>query len=333
MRHQHFSMRQPDRWELLEDSALDLASPLDQGIVLEGGEGHQFPELEPKLSFHEALPSWNVDLDDGMGFVVEVQVAPAGQGDGSPWMRIGSFGSAIPVERQEDGWPEGSVETDILRCAARQGRCQLRLRAFGREGRVAVRRMNVCLTDRSTASLAVQASVPSISRIPVPFRSQQVEEESVRSRICSPTSVAMLLEFRGVNRPTIEVARRLFDPAHDTYGNWSRAVQGAYTFGVPGLVARFSSWSEVEPLLRRGQPLVVSIGVRGGELTGAPYRSTAGHLLVLVGLDGEAGVLVNDPAFSSAAEGVRVYSRDQLEVAWLRRGGTAYILLPSDRPQ
>ncbi|MFH0944688.1 MAG: C39 family peptidase, partial [Planctomycetota bacterium] len=285
MRHFHVSLRQPDRWEPLQNSALDLAPPLDREILLEGGDVRLFPELEPEFSFHEALPSWNVDLDEGMGFVVEVRVATAVRGGWSPWMRIGSFGSEIPVEHGDFGWPDGSVEVDILCSAVKQSRYQQRLCAFGRGGCVVARRMTVCLTDRSRASAAGPSSIQPVPRIPVPFRSQQSEEGAIRSRICSPTSVAMVLEYRGITCSTIEVAWRLFDAAHDTYGNWSRAVQGAHTFGVPGLVVRFSAWSEVESVLRRGQPLIVSIGVGEGRLTGAPYRSTAGHLLVLAGLD------------------------------------------------
>jgi hypothetical protein len=144
----------------------------------------------------------------------------------------------------------------------------------------------------------------------------------------APTSLAMLLAFRGVERPTLEVAQRAFDARHDLYGNWTRNVQAAWSFGVPGHLARFADWKGVAAELERGQPLVISIAAKAGELAGAPYASTEGHLLVVTGFDGKGGVLVNDPAAEDAAKGKRVYRADELAKVWLARGGTAYVLRP-----
>jgi hypothetical protein len=108
-------------------------------------------------------------------------------------------------------------------------------------------------------------------------------------------------------------------------------VQGAYSFGVPGYVARFGAWSEVRERLAAGQPLVISIAAGPGELTGAPYPSTDGHLLVVSGLEAPDRVLVHDPAAADASQGVTSYARAELERAWLARGGTAYVLLQKER--
>src|SRR5690606_38594615 len=167
--------------------------------------------------------------------------------------------------------------------------------------------------------------------LPISFRSQRVEEPSIAGRICSPTSVAMVLAYRGVEVPTAEVASRIFDGAHGIYGNWSRAVQSAFTWGVPGYLARFSRWEDVERAIASGQPLIVSIRVRPGELPGAPYPSTAGHLLVITGFDDDGNVLVNDPAASDARLGQIAHSRERFENVWMRNGGTSYVLLASKR--
>jgi hypothetical protein len=75
-----------------------------------------------------------------------------------------------------------------------------------------------------------------------------------------------------------------------------------------------------------GQPLIISIAAKPGQLRGAPYESTAGHLLVLCGLDEHGKVLVNDPAAISRQAGQLAYFREDLETVWLARGGTAYVL-------
>ncbi|PYP99333.1 MAG: hypothetical protein DMF83_30930, partial [Acidobacteria bacterium] len=62
-----------------------------------------------------------------------------------------------------------------------------------------------------------------------------------------------------------------------------------------------------------------------GELGGAAVAATSGHLLVLVGLEGDT-VLVNDPAAPTAASVPRRYRADELGNAWLARGGIGYVL-------
>ena len=89
---------------------------------------------------------------------------------------------------------------------------------------------------------------------------------------------------------------------------------------------RLSSWRAAEHFLARGIPLVVSVRVESGELRGAPYSETAGHLLVITGFDGQDGVRVNDPAAGTLDGVLRVYRRDDLERVWMRRGGVAYAI-------
>ena len=100
----------------------------------------------------------------------------------------------------------------------------------------------------------------------------------------------------------------------------------ALTCSVAGHVARFSRWCDVERSIANGQPLIISIKARPGELSGAPYPSTDGHWMVLVGFDAAGDVLVNDPAAATPEKGQKSYLRRELERVWLDRGGTAYIL-------
>ena len=96
----------------------------------------------------------------------------------------------------------------------------------------------------------------------------------------------------------------------------------------PGYLARFADWGAVRRSIAAGQPLVISIRFREGELPGAPIPSTAGHLIVVTGFAPNGDVLVNDPAAPAAAEVPRSYRRVDLEKAWLQKGGVAYVLLP-----
>lgn len=163
-------------------------------------------------------------------------------------------------------------------------------------------------------------------RLDVPFQSQHVREPGMEGNICSPTSVAMVLGYRGVQRTQVEVARAAFDPENRIYGNWPRNVQAAFEAGVEGYVTRFADWDGVQAMIAEGQPIIASIRDPEGQLKGTPYKSTTGHLLVICGFDNNGNVLVNDPAGRNAEHGQLSYDRAQFERAWLRNGGVAYIL-------
>ncbi len=277
-------------------------------------------------TFDEAIVSWNVEVEDEDGFVVDVRVGRDGKW--SPWLRIGSWGSGRPEVDPSTRFEGGAVDVDVFRSDERWDRLAWRVVAARR---AVVRRIDVTVTDRSGAEVgrlapapAPFAPPPAPFRLDVPFRSQYDEAPDIRRKVCSPTSVAMVLEHHGVDVETAALAALLKDPDHGIYGNWARAVQGAFAHGVPGRLRRFSDWNDVRDALAAGRPLVASIGVNEGELTGAPYTRTRGHLLVLRGFDASGNVEVNDPAAETAEAGRTVYRRDELDRVWMLRGGTAY---------
>jgi len=290
------------------------------------------PDCPP---FDEALVSWNVETPDGGGFTVEIRVGRRHPGSWSPFLELGEWGETPPDRRRVVTWEGGEVDVDFFRSKERYDRLQVRVSLFAKDDDSelpSLERIALTTTD-TTGSTSPQRRLNPCERpaawgrrIAVPFRSQR-DVAGIGSRVCSPASVSMVMAYRGVDRPTEEVAALAYDPRHDIYGNWPRAVQTAYSMGVPGRLARFDRWESVERLITRGCPLVISVRVEDGELHGAPYGSTSGHLLVLRGFDESGDVEVNDPAAPAAATGVTTYSREELEAVWLRRGGTAYVFL------
>lgn len=319
--------------------------------------------LRRDLAFTEFFASWNVVTPPGTAFGCEVRVAqrePKRDGDEfddakevlveSPWLWLGDWGTLPELERitKFDG---GRVDVDVLETSAVWRTWTLRLRAFRTNASstepVRIERIDATIADRRVTHDAAlletarywhsehigvmampEAPPNAVARIPVPFRSQRAEADEIAGRICSPTSVAMVLAHRGVDVPTRVVAERAYDRAHEMYGNWPRAVQTAFSYGVPGYLTRCATWSEAEWHLRAGIPLVISIAAKKGELTGAPYAQTNGHLLVLCGFDPYGDALVNDPAAKDAEHGVTKYARAELERCWMGHGGVAYVLLP-----
>lgn len=281
------------------------------------------PWVDAPFPFDELLPSWNVQLPDDAAFRVEVQL----DGAETPWLDLGGWGSWVAEDLGTTRFEGGRVAIDVIELEASASRARVRVRTRGleAEGAATLERLALCFTRSNRHTERTDFGSPAaVATLPVPMRHQGAEAREIASRICSPTSVTMALAHAGVTRPTAEVAASLYDAEHDIYGNWNRAVQGAYGFGVTGHLLRINDWPEVSELLAEGAPLVISIAAKEGQLRNAPYRSTAGHLLVLAGLDGSGGAIVYDPATPVGEESPRRYELVDLETVWLRRGGVAY---------
>lgn len=158
-----------------------------------------------------------------------------------------------------------------------------------------------------------------------PAISQMSAHADLRARICSPTSVAMLLAARGGPSQWPSIVDECRDPATGMYGVWPLAIAAAARRGVFGAVETFTRWEEPLAVLARGIPLVASIRYESGELPGAPLVRTGGHLLVVYAADPES-VRVNDPAAPDGASVTRSYPAAAFTRAWLGYRGAAYIL-------
>ncbi len=309
----------------------ELMRVRDRESIAPGG-CYESPVLHAARPFREALVSWNVATPEGLGFWFELCVRRVQGGGWSPWLYVGDWnlpGTGHPPTVEFDG---GQIDVDFLVGLEDFDALRYRVCAATADsdvdapGLVDLHQVTLCL-------MGSEALPPARGRdrgargvvLDVPLRSQRVEDEALAPRICSPTSVAMMLAYHGVERPTAEVAERLYDARHDIYGNWTRALQGAFSYGVPGYLRSFAGWGEVEELVASGQPLVASVRVGEGELDGAPYAATPGHLLVIVGFDSRGDVVVNDPAAPTPEETRRVYARADVERVWLDKGGVAYV--------
>lgn len=303
---------------------------LERPSVSESEDGSLVsPVLERDEPFSEAIVSWNIAYDTGGR--VEARVRQA-TGAWTRWLRVGVFG-----EHQDGTLPvreDGPVRVDVDYIVSSEPLDAIQWRVVSATGEASVDRVAVCFTSRdgsrTTDDIETRPSAARV-RLDVPFRNQYTDREELAGRLCSPASTSMVLAYRGVDCGVGRVASKAHDQEFDLYGNWPRNVQAAYELGVPGYVTRFDDWREVEALLSEGQPIIASIRAEEGELRGAPYDSTGGHLIVLRGLDSRGDLFVSDPAVRDAAVGELVYRRADLTRVWLGRGkGTAYILLPTE---
>jgi hypothetical protein len=168
-------------------------------------------------------------------------------------------------------------------------------------------------------------TVAGAARLSVIPLSQMESDPALARRICSPTCVAMVLAYwdRPVSPGTL--ATQMFHRASDLYGVWPAAIVAAGRHGLAGYLLRFPDWAAAVWCLEHGLPIIASVRYARGELTGAAIDETAGHLVVLTGVDGE-DALVNDPAAPHAGAVARRYRVAELARVWLERTGMGYVL-------
>ncbi|MFM1846665.1 MAG: hypothetical protein RL417_139 [Pseudomonadota bacterium] len=165
----------------------------------------------------------------------------------------------------------------------------------------------------------------------VPPFSQFEQSSTIGPRICSPTSVAMILNYYGFAVSPVEIAERSYAEAHDLYGVWPRNIWAASLHGVAGCLMHIESWSTVDYFLRRDIPIAASIRYRRSDLNDAafyrPNDELTSHLVVVTG-HGGGKIFVNDPAAQGVGKVPCAYDRREFERVWFGGSGIGYILLP-----
>src|SRR5256712_13469436 len=188
----------------------------------------RLPEWRPRDPAHRLAPAFSVLGDSVHGFRFEMSVLSAGAW--SPWVVGATVGRArFPdvVTRSEPL----VCEVDEFIASPGAERIRLVLRVTG--GDPAAPFASPWFVSLSAWSpAATDGLVPGGgARLVVPPFSQMEEEAAIRSRICSPASVAMVLAYYGARVAVVGLAREIFHPGLDLYGVWPAAVLAA---GLPG---------------------------------------------------------------------------------------------------
>jgi hypothetical protein len=270
-----------------------------------------YPEVEV-APFDAAVLSWNGGDDCRVGIRVRT---------GETWSAW--FTMAVAAGGKLSSVKQKLVDVDTLLLPAPARAFQVRV-----EGGT-VRSIAVTHWLRSAPRTSSMARAAAWGRtLEVPLRSQTSERADLAGRICSPTSLAMALEFFGVNRATEELAGLVYDHDAKIYGNWSFNAAVAGRLVGESFVVRAEGFELLEAEIAAGRPVVLSHKWKKGELTGAPVESSDGHLIVVAGFTESGDVVVNDPAAKPGAVR-RVYRRAELWRTWQENAsGIVYLFRP-----
>ena len=171
--------------------------------------------------------------------------------------------------------------------------------------------------------------------LPVPAYSQRMSDPRIAARICSPTSLSMVMAYYGDKVSPEEAAWGSLDRRADVFGNWAFNAAYAGQRGFTSYVA-FLTMANLKQEIAQGCPVIAAVWYRSSEavdkplpvLHGAPIDYTDGHLLVVRGFkvkNGKEYVLVNDPAGVDAAGVCREYLAAEFDAAWVK---AAYLIRP-----
>lgn len=301
-------------------------------------------QIETDFPFTELIASFNPTTPPNTGIVLEIRVEQ--DGVWSPWVFLQDWGRTLTPPERTTKWDAGhvSIDTLVLDKPASKYQARITLSSFDTDAkfaRPAVRRLSVCysgvvadekkrekiLKDINGPTTQSSISDDWVRDLPVPYRGQgdSKNPKAIRKLICSPTSTSMVLQYYGIDRPTLENAAAIYDPQYDMFGNWGRAVARAGELGLDGYLDRFRDWDKVHRMIARGIPVIASIRYRKGEVKGLLLESTKGHLIVIRGFKPDGNVIVNDPGRKEQGNGV-IYPAAELAKAWFNHGGVGYVI-------
>lgn len=286
-------------------------------------------DLESPVPFDDLVGSLTADVP--AGGEVELSVKVRTESGWSEWFSLGSLNS--------DGWssppkaesPDGAVDVDTLKLKTKATALRYRVKFKAGKRAVRLRSVAMALTD-GTSPEAPPAFKPGpwVRDLGLAPRSQGDAQEKYKHDICSPTSLAMVLEFWGDKKELEAVALAAQDRGSQLFGNWPANVAYAGAQGFEGRVARLESLDDVEDEVGQGRPVIVSITFSEGELPNSPIKRTSGHVIVVGGFTAEGDVIAYDPAGKGKDQVRRVYPRAAFHKVWRgRKRGLAYLIGPT----
>lgn len=241
-------------------------------------------------TFDTILASWNAETEKG---TVEMAVSyETTDGEWSDFLSWGKWSSKRGVSASTSPSDKyASVGIDIFTVNdgyTASGNIKVKL-TLTRYGKLSPKVFNFSITtpQMEKQQTVDTAALPEEFQNDVPMRSQLAPENgSDGNRICSPTTVAMALEFMGTNKPTMTAAKDIYDNGWKAYGNWSFAV--AYA-GEQGYTAYMDLYDRDMMKYALSQGYVIGCST---------YLTSSGHLVLLSGytvVDGVEYYVANDP--------------------------------------
>lgn len=286
--------------------------------------------------FTSVILSFNADTPEGTAIIIEEQMK-VGE-EWSPWQNFANWGTTVTrgSGNNTDEQKLAYIDVDAMTVKEKGTtgnavRYRITLNTNDEKVTPSVRLLSFSFENEAKqASNNQNGNVIKLDKVlDVPVFSQMERDPEIANSICSPTSMAMVLKYYGLDILPEETAWGAFDNNALMFGNWVFNCAYAGSYGFDAYVAYLNSIEDIKKEIQKGSPVICSVKYKNDESTsgdlpvvhGAAIASTPGHLLVVCGFTEENGkeyVVVNDPA-ADKSEGVRLkYLADEFSNAWNR---------------
>ena len=320
---QQFVIRGIEELSQYEDSSKNIVyNSLTNSIELEDGatQGYYFSKpLEFDEKFNRGLPSWNghAPKDQKSSFRVSMRFKMSY--GWSKWVTVGYWDKYIWTYYGSTVFAGGKVAIDYVKLDVYVSEYQYKIEFKRRNPdfeSASIKQLSFFVSDsRTTEAVNIDELVndnPPPIFIPTKFVYQYGVDPVIGKRICSPSSLSMIIQSFGYEVDTYEFAVRTRDPYWDIFGDWPRGVQSASEYGLRGSVTRYRSWTEAYEVLKNGGRIAITVG--------PPLFS--GHLMMLAGFDEYGNPLLHNPA---RTDGYGIaYDKRKISESWFNKGGISY---------
>ena len=300
---------------LLKDTAGEMTNTEIKNGALRLVEGESKGTYITELdigTFETILASWNAETERG---IVEMSVSyQTTEGQWSEFLSWGPWSSKRGISRSTSPKDEyATLAIDIFtvnKGYTASGRIKVKLELSRGDKSPKVYNFSVTTPEMEKQQTVDASALPESFLNDVPMRSQLAPENGADgNRICSPTTVAMALEFMGKKKATMTAAKDIYDNGWEAYGNWSFAV--AYA-GEQGFNAYMDLYDRD----------MMKYALSQGHVIGcSTYLTSSGHLVLLSGytvIDGVEYYIANDPNVNAKDPQRTNYTVEYFEERWLR---------------
>jgi hypothetical protein len=320
---QHYIIERGDSLFFYSESASNI-EPNEDGSKIQLSDSAMSGSivLKPQTALHPfniGLPSWNGTVPGNSG-AFRIQVRIPYQSDWSPWLDVGFWKANQWPGTKKTSYNGGRVDIDILVLYSYATRWQFRVEMKRDSAAVSSPTLSLLsffVSDERTTQTydfsAVMADNPAPIFVPTTFLAQYRISDEFGGRICSPTTVSMILLSYGIEVNPFQFALDTYDPYWEIFGVWPRVVQNASEYGLKGTVTRYRTWSQARDVLANGGRIGMSIG----------QPLYGGHLVMLAGFTENGDPIVHDPARTYDGY-AHVFHKNDLSHAWFDKGGVAY---------
>lgn len=296
--------------------------------------------------FKKIIVSWNAVTPLNSYIVVQARVFVQNKKDKkkkwSEWMSWGKWGTNIKRGSESSKCDEVRIDVDTLSINEGYSGKAIQLKIisyYDNKGFSAdIREVAITYYKENNNDLKNKKYELINKLIETPCISQMKRDEKIAHKICSPTSLTMLLNRLGENLKVEDVAYSCFDYNYNEFGNWTYNVAYAGSLGYKAYV----EYGGIDSLIREisnGNPIEVSVkytnDINNKEypyIENAPL-TTSGHLIVVCGIEVSNNgkwVIVNDPA-GKDDESVRLkYKFEDFMKAWQRSNYIMYVIYKQD---